>query len=239
MAKSKSEQGRFAYEGLDRVIHEKARLERAHLAGRASEGTRVRRPEADVRADRRQSLAPSAGAAGGRAGRDREGLRPQSAADRSCASRRPGGSAISTISRCSNRWCATRRAPRRVRARRRTCGNSSQPEKFLRGHFTMQSTLEAVKTNDLHVAIIMDGNGRWAERREPAAQRRPSRRHRGGAPRGRGRARSRRRRADAVRVLGRQLAPPAARGRSADAAAAPVSAARRAAPRRQRRAAAR
>src|SRR6266700_2453417 len=26
MAKSKSEQGRFAYEGLDRVIHEKARL---------------------------------------------------------------------------------------------------------------------------------------------------------------------------------------------------------------------
>ena len=26
MAKAKSEQGRFAYEGLDRVIHEKARL---------------------------------------------------------------------------------------------------------------------------------------------------------------------------------------------------------------------
>src|SRR5437762_1559802 len=59
-------------------------------------------------------------------------------------------------------------APRRARARRRACGNSNRSENFLRGNFTMQSTLERqdqARDPDLHVAIIMDGNGRWAQRR--------------------------------------------------------------------------
>ena len=39
-----------------------------------------------------------------------------------------------------------------------------------------------------HVAIIMDGNGRWAHGARPAAHRRPSPGRRGGAPHGARRA---------------------------------------------------
>ena len=138
--------------------------------------------------------ASSAGAAGGRAGRDREGLRPQPPANH-LPHHAERAAALSRISRGARAGGARRGERREGRGRRRrACANSSQPEKFLRGNFTMQSTLDMRKTERLHVAIIMDGNGRWARAARPAAHRRPSRRHRGGAPRRRGRARSRRRR---------------------------------------------
>ena len=64
----------------------------------------------------------------------------------------------------------------------------------------------------LHVACIMDGNGRWAEAARPPADRRP---HRGrgepGPPRA-GRRPARHRLADGVRLLDRELGPPAGRG---------------------------
>ena len=72
----------------------------------------------------------------------------------------------------------------------------------------MQSTLEQ-QDRGLHVAIIMDGNGRWAERRglPRAAGHREGieavRRAVEAAPR------LRRRHAHAVCILVRQLAPPA------------------------------
>ena len=77
----------------------------------------------------------------------------------------------------------------------------------------------------LHVAIIMDGNGRWAKRARPAAHARPPRRRRGAAS-----ARSQAAPAlgvgvaDRVRLLHRELAPPGRRSRRADGPAqAPTS----------------
>ena len=69
----------------------------------------------------------------------------------------------------------------------------------------------------LHVAIIMDGNGRWAARARPAATAGATRRRRcvrrvvEAAP-------GRHRHADPLRVLERQLAPAAGRSRGADRA---------------------
>ena len=74
MPKSEAVSAPFSYDGLDRVIHEKARLGlltslMAHPKGLAF---------ADLKqlcgADRRQSQPPSAGAAGGGPGRGHQGL---------------------------------------------------------------------------------------------------------------------------------------------------------------------
>jgi len=63
MAKTKGEQGAFsAYEGLDRVIHEKARLSVLTSLVAHPKGLVFGRSQADVRTDRRQSFAPSPGA---------------------------------------------------------------------------------------------------------------------------------------------------------------------------------
>ena len=73
-----------------------------------------------------------------------------------------------------------------------------------------------------HVAIIMDGNGRWAQRRGPAADRRPP----PGdpeRPRGRrGRVPAGPRSVDALLPLGRELEAAAARADVPDAAAPPL-----------------
>ena len=50
-AKPVPSEARFAYEGLDRVIHERARLERAHLADQQSQRIDLRRSQAAVCAD--------------------------------------------------------------------------------------------------------------------------------------------------------------------------------------------
>ena len=57
-----------------------------------------------------------------------------------------------------------------------------------------------------HIAIIMDGNGRWAEAPRPAASRRPQGRRAPGAHVRRGMRAARRRRAHVVRFLQRELA---------------------------------
>src|SRR5262245_34699079 len=60
-------------------------------------------------------------------------------------------------------------APPSRAARRPACAACAPPETlFLPGNFTMQSPLLQQVTQQasqsLHVAIIMDGNGRWASR---------------------------------------------------------------------------
>src|SRR5690348_11903772 len=65
------------------------------------------------------------------------------------------------MSRSWNRWCAT---PPRLRGSRRAWRpGSRRREFFLARYLAMSSTLE--DKAGLHVAIIMDGNGRWAEHR--------------------------------------------------------------------------
>ncbi len=78
--------------------------------------------------------------------------------------------------------------------------------------------------NGIHVGIIMDGNGRWAACPRAAAHGGTSRRRAHGARDRRSGDARRRRHAHALRVLVRQLEPPDARGRRADAAAPPVAA---------------
>src|SRR5262245_44483198 len=51
--------------------------------------------------------------------------------------------------------------PVRAGASRR---DGRRPEKFLRRSFAMQSNLESGVEKALHVAVVMDGNGRWATR---------------------------------------------------------------------------
>ena len=62
----------FAFEGLDRVMHEKARLGLLEFTGRSSQGARLLRSESALRPDRRQSQPPSPGAAGSGLGRNPE-----------------------------------------------------------------------------------------------------------------------------------------------------------------------
>ncbi len=118
LIRSSGQTGRFAYDGLDRVIHEKARL--------SVLTSLVAHPKGLVFGDLKQMCGLTdgnlsrhlAGARGGRPDRHREGLRSQPAADHlpDHAGRTPPLSRLSE--RCWSRWCATRRAPRR-RARRR------------------------------------------------------------------------------------------------------------------------
>ena len=117
MAKTKSEQGRFAYEGLDRVIHEKARLcvltsLVAHPKGLVFGDLKQMCGLTDGNLSRHLQVLQEAGLVAIEKGYDHN--RPQTV----CASRRTAGSATSTISRCSNRSCAMRRAPRKARAPR-------------------------------------------------------------------------------------------------------------------------
>ena len=101
-----------------------------------------------------------------------------------------------------------------------------------------QSTCRSSPVAGLHVAIIMDGNGRWATAQglPRAAGHRAG--ARGGAARGRGRAGARHRHAHPLRLLGRQLAAGPTREVACAHAPLPRIPARRdAALRRERRAA--
>src|SRR5271165_707653 len=89
---------------------------------------------------------------------------------RRAASPRPAAAAFSTISPCWNGWCAT--PPRRRARSRAPCRGSASCRLdvvFLLGSFVMQSKfsskLSERQRDNLHVGIIMDGNGRWATRR--------------------------------------------------------------------------
>ncbi len=122
MAKSKTE-GRFAYEGLDRVIHEKARLSVltslvAHPKGLVFGDLKQMCGLTDGNLSRHLQVLQEAGLVAIEKGYDHN--RPQTVVRITPA----GQAALSRLSRrCSNRWCATRRAPRRAAARRRTCEN--------------------------------------------------------------------------------------------------------------------
>ena len=122
MAKTKSEQGRFAYEGLDRVIHEKARLSVltslvAHPKGLVFGDLKQMCGLTDGNLSRHLQVLQEAGLVAIERATTRTGRRP------SRASRRMGGRATSNTSKCSNRSCATPRAPRRARAPRPPSGN--------------------------------------------------------------------------------------------------------------------
>ena len=77
-----------------------------------------------------------------------------------------------------------------------------------------------------HVAIIMDGNGRWAAPAPPAARRGPPRRHRRRPRRRRDLGAPRHAGAHALRLLGGELEAAACRGQHADDAAEAVPPAR-------------
>ena len=103
---------RFAYEGLDRVIHEKARLSVltslvAHPKGLLFGDLKQLCGLTDGNLSRHLQVLQEA-----RLVDDRQALRPQPSADRPAGSPRTGPrGAISNISPCSNRSCATPPTP--------------------------------------------------------------------------------------------------------------------------------
>src|SRR5947208_631321 len=64
--------------------------------------------------------------------------------------------------RCLNRWCAMPPSLKNKQRRHREAA-SRRSDIFFAGYFAMPSTL--YPNNRFHVAIIMDGNGRWATAR--------------------------------------------------------------------------
>ena len=105
--------GRFAYDGLDRVIHEKARLSVltslvAHPKGLVFGDLKQMCGLTDGNLSRHLQVLEEAGLIAIEKGYDHN--RPQT--DLPDHGRRTP-SATSTTSRCSSRWCATRRTPRR------------------------------------------------------------------------------------------------------------------------------
>src|SRR5208282_3100812 len=85
-------------------------------------------------------------------------------ARRQCAeSRLRAERATSNISPRSSKWFGMRRGEPKKGPQSAWCTGWQHrgPKIFLRGNFAMQSNIQ----NGLHVAIIMDGNGRWATRR--------------------------------------------------------------------------
>ena len=240
---AKTDEAPFSYEGLDRIIHEKATARAAHLAHRAFQGSGVRRPEAALRPHRRQPLPPPPGAAGGGPRRDHQGLREQPAPHELPADpERPP--ALPQLSRRA-------RAPRPRRQGRgqrhkaagnedaRMRGSASFPSEplFLRGNFVMQSA-SLRQACALREAARRHHHGRQralGDAALPAAPRRARSRRRGGAARRRGGAEAGHRHAHALRVLERQLAAAQGRGRGADEAVALLSQGRDRHPRAQRR----
>ena len=138
---------------LDRLIHERMRL--AIVSALAvNDVADLQRAEGAARRHRRQPERARAQARGGRLRRLHQVLRRPHAADR---------------------VPADRRGPARARALPRPHGSADPADAralsmslfFRPVDFTMQSTF-AGACPALHVAIIMDGNGRWATRARAA-----------------------------------------------------------------------
>ena len=147
---------------LDRLVHERVRL--GILSALAASDERlVQRPQGPARRDRRQRQRPRAQARGGRLRRLHEVVRRAGAAHRVPHHRRrarrarplprPHGSAHPRRPRPAS---ATALAGR-VRTFLVHGGGS-----LVSLNFVAQSTSQAAP---FHVAMIMDGNGRWATRR--------------------------------------------------------------------------
>ena len=162
---AKAQTGRFAYEGLDRVIHEKARLGVltsliAHPKGLIFADLKRLCGLTDGNLSRHLQVLQEAGLVDIVKGYEQN--RPQTI----CRSPRAAAGASSTISPCSNRSCAMRRMPRRMQRRspaiRRRRVRDSSVFFWLE---TLRCKVLSTVDRRLHVAIIMDGNGRWATAR--------------------------------------------------------------------------
>src|SRR5215813_8495682 len=110
MTKNKSEDGRFAYEGLDRVIHERARLSVltslvAHPRGLVFGDLKHMCGLTDGNLSRHLQVLEEAGLIDIEKGYDHN--RPQTV----CRITPGGAAATSTTWQCSSRSCAMRRAP--------------------------------------------------------------------------------------------------------------------------------
>ena len=171
--------------GFDRLIYERVRLG-YHERARDERAAHVHRAQVAVQCERRQSRRACAQARGGRLRRRARNRSKRGGPRRSIGSRLPG----------ARHCCATSSTSRRSSRRR-----------------DARDRADLKQLTPMHVAIIMDGNGRWANEARIAAHRRPRRGRKGGAHRGRSGRAGRGRYADHLRLLGGQLGPPVDRGR--------------------------
>ena len=231
-----SEPAPFAYEGLDRVIHERARLGvltslTAHPKGLVFGDLRRLCGLTDGNLSRHLAVLQETGLV-----EVTQGLRAQPAAD--CLPDHAGGPrALPGIPRpCWIRSCATPPPRPRRRPTIAPCPASRSPDPFFwKDALSLQSTCGR-QVQPFHVAIIMDGNGRWG--RAPGSQplRRPPGRRRRRPPNGRSRAGPGRDDPDPVRLRLGQLAAAGRGGRRADGGCSGLPGVRRAAADRERRA---
>ena len=166
MSKTEGNNAPFAYEGLDRVIHEKARLGMltslvAHPKGLAFADLKQLCGLTDGNLSRHLQVLQEAGLV--EVTKAFEGNRPQT----SCRLTRAAAAASSTIWPCSSSWFATPQKPP-ARKTPRVPVSAFSPADSAALHF-LKETLQCKvifcqQTYFLHVAIIMDGNGRWATR---------------------------------------------------------------------------
>ena len=165
------EKAPFSYEGLDRVMHEKARLGvltslMAHPKGLAFADLKQLCGLTDGNLSRHLQVLQEAGLL--EIIKGYENNRPHTKC-RLTAARAPALPRLSGRARARRARCRRGRAPAGG-----TRGRPLPPSRltlpvtpllFCRGDFMMQSDLPS----KLHVAIIMDGNGRWATAQGPAA----------------------------------------------------------------------
>ena len=218
---SEAGHGRFAYDGLDRVIHEKARLSVltslvAHPKGLVFADLKKLCGLTDGNLSRHLQVLQDAGLVEIEKGYERN--RPQTVCRITEEGRRRYLDYLAVLEQVVRDAAEARKpaTPTLHALRAKTC---LIPLFYLD---TLQCKVILNEQVPMHVAIIMDGNGRWATRRGDAAPLRPSPGRRGRPPRRGGGARPGDRHADAVRLLLRQLAPVRRRGPRVDGAAARV-----------------
>ena len=166
MAKSKSE-GRFAYEGLDRVIHEKARLSVltslvAHPKGLVFGDLKQMCGLTDGNLSRHLQVLQEAGLVAIEKGYDHN--RPQTIVRISPAGKQRYLDYLAVLEQVVRDAASAAKgagAPRRSLAK----SSKTSAEKFF-ARKLYNAKYSRSSRQAVHVAIIMDGNGRWAERRE-------------------------------------------------------------------------
>ena len=219
-ADSTTQSGRFAYDGLDRVIHEKARLSVltslvTHPKGLVFGDLKEMCGLTDGNLSRHLQVLEEAGLIDIQKGYDHN--RPQTlcritAAGPAALSRLPAG-ARADRARCRRRDRCERAA---ARAARRKTGLNFFAEGLYDAKYSCQTSSACRHHHGRQRAL--------GDAARAAAHSRPSRGHSHRAARGRGGARSRCRRAQPVRVFLRQLATPRGRGARPDGAVAPLCA---------------
>ena len=211
MPKTETNSAPFSYDGLDRVIHEKARLGlltslMAHPKGLAFADLKQLCGLTDGNLSRHLQVLQEAGLV--EVTKGYEGNRPHTSCRLTKSGRRRFLDYLAVLERLV-RDAAKAAGKEQARAR-----PPRHPADLIFLRFFCTGALQCkviFSIRKLHVGIIMDGNGRWATRRGLSRLRgheagvEAIRRDR------RSRARSGRRNADALRFLDRQLAPAARR----------------------------